>query len=886
MGRKNLKQKIAFVLATIVGTNILWQNIAMSSPKEEIKALQSLGDYKTYNGVVFGKHTASGADVEGKLAVKGDIEAPTIGNSFSIAAAFNGNNVAIGNPIIDTTTPTFLLGGEIIDTGTTAEGVKRNLLLSAGIGVLTSKANKDLLKSADKFEAIIEKSEAEVYETFDKIQNDINKSIEKVKTIESSDEKVSGSTLKFARAKLNKNILINEEWRNEKHLDFKGIDSWEFRIPKLEENDHLIMYSEAETINFDRALYYEGKEIGTYDKALMHKLAPRILWVFPNAKTIETLRVDVPGSIIAPNATVNVYGGSINGQVFTNDLNQIEKDTAKNGELHNFIFNWDILNNLEVTKGSLEIKKVESDNQDLVLSGAEFVIKDISGNEVARGTTDKNGIARFENLVAGTYTYEEIKAPDGYELNNEPVEFKITKQGEVITKVVENKKIIIKGTLEIKKVDADNKDLALPGAEFIIKDANGGEVAKGITDEKGIAKFENLVAGTYTYEEIKAPDGYELNNEPVEFKITDQGQVVIKVVENKKIIKGALEIKKVDTDNKNLALSGAEFIIKDVNGNEVAKGTTDEKGIAKFENLVAGKYTYEEIKAPEGYELNGKAIEFEITKQGEIVTKVVENKKSEDNTTGKPETPDEPNNPEDTEKPETPNEPNNPEDTEKPETPDEPNNPEDTEKPETPDEPNNPEDTEKPETPDEPNNPDDTEKPETPDEPSNPDDTEKPETPDEPNNPDDTEKPETPDEPNNPEDTEKPETPDEPNNPEDTEKPETPDEPSNPEDTEKPETPDEPNNPDDTEKPENPGKPSNQEDLGDPENPKKPEDSDELNKPNGQGNNIQNGANINQILGGERLPKTGDVGVMHYSIFSMLAISALFSINKKRKNKK
>ena len=737
MGRKNLKKKIAFMLATIVGTNILWQNIALSSPKKEGKALQSLGDYKTYNGVVFGKHTASGADVEGKLAVKGDIEAPTIGNSFSIAAAFNGNNIAIGNSIIDTTTPTFLLGGEIIDTGTTAEGVKRNLLLSAGIGVLTSKANKDLLKSADKFEAIIEKSEAEVYETFDKIQNDINKSIEKVKTIESSDEKVSGSTLKFARAKLNKNILINEEWRNEKHLDFKGIDSWEFRIPKLEENDHLIMYSEAETINFDRALYYEGKEIGTYDKALMHKLAPRILWVFPNAKTIETLRVDVPGSIIAPNATVNVYGGSINGQVFTNDLNQIEKDTAKNGELHNFIFNWDILNNLEVAKGSLEIKKVESDNQDLVLSGAEFVIKDISGNEVARGTTDKNGIARFENLVAGTYTYEEIKAPDGYELNNEPVEFKITKQGEVITKVVENKKIIIKGTLEIKKVDADNKDLVLQGAEFVIKDVNGNEVTKGTTDKNGIARFENLVAGTYTYEEVKAPEGYELNNEPVEFKITDQGQVVTKVVENNKvIIKGALEIKKVDADNKDLALQGAEFVIKDVNGNEVAKGTTDEKGIAKFENLVAGTYTYEEVKAPEGYELNGKPIEFEITKQGEIVTKVVENKKSEDNTTGKPE------------------------------------------------------------------------------------------------------------------------------------------------------TPDEPNNPDDTEKPGNPGKPSNQEDLGDPENPKKPEDSDELNKPNGQGNNIQNGANINQILGGERLPKTGDVGVMHYSIFSMLAISALFSINKKRKNKK
>lgn len=95
-----------------------------------------------------------------------------------------------------------------------------------------------------------------------------------------------------------------------------------------------------------------------------------------------------------------------------------------------------------------------------------------------------------------------------------------------------------------------------------------------------------------------------------------------------------------------------------------------------------------------------------------------------------------------------------------------------------------------------------------------------------------------------------------------------------PGDTEKPETPNKPNNSGDIEKPETSDKPSN------------PEESDELNKPNEQDNNIQNGANINQILGGERLPKTGDVGVIHYSIFSMLAISALFGINKKRKNKR
>ncbi|MEW9574646.1 prealbumin-like fold domain-containing protein [Bacillus toyonensis] len=47
----------------------------------------------------------------------------------------------------------------------------------------------------------------------------------------------------------------------------------------------------------------------------------------------------------------------------------------------------------------------------------------------------------------------------------------------------------------------------LPGAEFTIYDEQGKEVVKGKTNEQGIAKFEKLPAGKYTYKETFAPAG-------------------------------------------------------------------------------------------------------------------------------------------------------------------------------------------------------------------------------------------------------------------------------------------------------------------------------------------------------------------------------------------
>ena len=53
-------------------------------------------------------------------------------------------------------------------------------------------------------------------------------------------------------------------------------------------------------------------------------------------------------------------------------------------------------------------------------------------------------------------------------------------------------------------------------------------------------------------------------------------------------------------------------------GKVVAEGYTDENGIAKFK-LRAGKYTYEEFDAPEGYIIDTTPHEFEITENGQVI---------------------------------------------------------------------------------------------------------------------------------------------------------------------------------------------------------------------------------------------------------------------------
>ena len=101
----------------------------------------------------------------------------------------------------------------------------------------------------------------------------------------------------------------------------------------------------------------------------------------------------------------------------------------------------------------------------------------------------------------------------------------IYKKGDEVGKIYK-KEIYIKNKttfVQIYKIDKDSKE-QLKGAKFALYDANGNEIATWISAEKPYS-IEGLSASkTYFLKEIEAPDGYVLNDTPIEVKV-DNGNV-------------------------------------------------------------------------------------------------------------------------------------------------------------------------------------------------------------------------------------------------------------------------------------------------------------------------------------------------------------------------
>ncbi|MED3319597.1 collagen binding domain-containing protein, partial [Bacillus wiedmannii] len=228
--------------------------------------------------------------------------------------------------------------------------------------------------------------------------------------------------------------------------------------------------------------------------------------------------------------------------------------------------------------------------------------------------TDEKGEAISKELPIGNYTLVEVEAPKGYELLKDKIAVKIEKDAVVEIKI-ENKKLPDPmGKMKLVKVDTGDKNKKLAGAKFHIEDSNKKVVGELVTDGQGEAISKELPIGNYTLVEVEAPKGYELLKDKIAVKIEKDTVVEIKIG-NKKLPDptGQFEIEKVDDKDINLKLKGAVFQVLDKEGKEVTRLTTDEKGKVISNQLVIGKYTVKEIKAPNGYMLLRDPIEIEIT---------------------------------------------------------------------------------------------------------------------------------------------------------------------------------------------------------------------------------------------------------------------------------
>ena len=180
----------------------------------------------------------------------------------------------------------------------------------------------------------------------------------------------------------------------------------------------------------------------------------------------------------------------------------------------------------------------------------------------------------------------------------------------------------------ITKIDADTNK-ALAGAKFVVKDSNGKKVASW-TSTTSSHVIKNLPNGTYTLQETDAPEGYILNDQVVEFTISDTNRNIAIRFKNKAIERKATIIK-VDADT-NESLAGATFVIKDSSGKTVETFTTTTEAHV-LENLANGTYTIEETKAPAGYIKLDKAYSFAISDSNNNVKLTIKNKAIEKSAT-------------------------------------------------------------------------------------------------------------------------------------------------------------------------------------------------------------------------------------------------------------
>lgn len=333
----------------------------------------------------------------------------------------------------------------------------------------------------------------------------------------------------------------------------------------------------------------------------------------------------------------------------------------------------------QVMKQAFSIIKISSDGstgQTTTLEGAEFTVKlksdvETNGWDDAKTydvlVTDKQGYDVSIELPYGTYVVKETKTPPevttapDFEVvidqdSREPLPYRVINDGpfEAYVKIV-------------KMDEKTGKVVAIEGASFKIRDLQTNAYVSQkigifqtidtfVTDETGMVSTPLMLkSGSYQLEEIKAPNGYVLNQEPVPFEITntgafimdEDGDPIVTVTLKDEAVEGHIKIKKTGEvlvgyeDGQFIydqrGLKGAEYdiiasqdIMDPSNDGTViyAKGTvvehlvTDVQGDAISQFMPLGTYQVVETKAPYGFTLNSEPKEVTLAYEGQEVALV------------------------------------------------------------------------------------------------------------------------------------------------------------------------------------------------------------------------------------------------------------------------
>lgn len=247
-----------------------------------------------------------------------------------------------------------------------------------------------------------------------------------------------------------------------------------------------------------------------------------------------------------------------------------------------------------------EITKTDISTGELI-PDCTFEILNENKEQVITGTTDENGIAKFQ-LAIGKYFYREISAPDIYEIDDTPYPFEITENDDIVKAEMTNKKK--SGSIKVTKTTTGN--LNIEGIKFFatgISDTNKDLKFEATTNENGVAMFDKLVIGKYVITE----DGSTV---PAAYLTADEQEVTVEYNETAEVSfeneekTGSIKVQKRTEGQKNV--EGITFYLKGTSdsGREInIPATTDKDGVAVFENVPIGTYSIieDEETVPYGY---------------------------------------------------------------------------------------------------------------------------------------------------------------------------------------------------------------------------------------------------------------------------------------------
>ncbi len=172
-----------------------------------------------------------------------------------------------------------------------------------------------------------------------------------------------------------------------------------------------------------------------------------------------------------------------------------------------------------------------------LLEGAVFklttkdgkTVKDVYNQVVKTFTISSEGPIRFE-LPNGDYKLEEIKAPNGYKLDQTPIEFTVNDESKIVKVVAKDEPLPTTCNLVINKIN--EKEIPILGAKFkLFEESNPKKVLKFSSqknnyelNQNGVGKLtpsgknasfkiNNLPYGNYILKEVQAPKGYKLSDD-------------------------------------------------------------------------------------------------------------------------------------------------------------------------------------------------------------------------------------------------------------------------------------------------------------------------------------------------------------------------------------